>query len=83
MWFLRFMVIKIINSFKEFSLTFESEEDFIKIHEQILEALTDDSNTKGVFYEQDSSSKFFPALFLKNSIIEIEKGDGKVTPVII
>jgi len=77
---LTIMTIKIISSFKEFSLSFVNEEDFKKIHEQILEALTDDSNTKGVFYEQENSSKFFPALFLKSSVIEIEKGDSKLAP---
>lgn len=73
------MVIKIISSFKEFSLNFSNEEDFIKIHEQITEALTDDSNTKGAFYEKDKSSQFFPALLLKNSVIEIDKGESSVT----
>lgn len=77
------MVIKIISSFKEFTLSFENEEEFVKIHEQILEALTDDSNIKGVYYEQENSSQFFPALFLKNAVIEIDKGDRKVSPVII
>lgn len=77
------MVIKIISSLKEFTLSFENEEEFVKIHEQILEALTDDSNTKGVFYEKESTSQFFPALFLKNTVIEIDKGEKKVSPVII
>lgn len=82
MWCMNIMTIKIISSFKEFTLSFESEEAFIKIHEQVLEALTDDSNTKGVFYEQNTSSQFFPALFLKSSVIEIDKGDKKDAVVI-
>ena len=76
------MVIKIISSFKEFILSFESEAEFIKIHEQLLEALTDDSNTKGVYFEHDNTSKFFPALFLKSAVVEIDKGDNKVTSII-
>jgi len=76
------MVIKIISSFKEFILNFESEVEFIKIHEQILEALTDDSNTKGVYYEHENTSKFFPALFLKSTVVEIDKGDNKVMPIV-
>jgi len=55
---------------------------FIKIHEQILEALTDDSNTKGVYYEHENTSKFFPALFLKSTVVEIDKGDNKVMPIV-
>ncbi|GEM_PF-6985807 len=78
----KIMVIKIISSFREFILSFENEDDFKKIHEQILETLTDDSNTKGVYYEQEEFSQFFPALFLKSSVIQIERSDRKLTPVI-
>lgn len=77
------MVIKIISSFKEFTLSFESEADFKEKHEQIVEALTDESNTKGVYYEQEKSSSFFPALFLKNAVIEIQKTTNGVSPVFL
>ncbi|WP_312079489.1 hypothetical protein [Chryseobacterium sp.] len=76
------MTIKIISSFKEFILEFKNEEDFTKVHEQILEAVTDDANVKGVFYEDDGKSNFFPALFLKQSVIEIVKAPTSSSAII-
>lgn len=77
------MTIRIISSFKEFTLNFENEEDFKKVHKQILEALTDDANIKGLFYEEEAGSKFFPGLFLKHSVIEIANGNGEIKSAMI
>lgn len=67
------MKIKIINGTQEFNLYFDSKEDLQKVHAQIVEALTDSSNTKGARYTRDGDSKLFPSLFLKNSVIEIDE----------
>lgn len=51
------------------------ERRFQKIHERVLEALTNDSDTKGMYFDQENSSQFFPVLLLKSSVIQIERGD--------
>ena len=77
------MIIRIRSSVQVFALTFENDEEFKKIHHQIVEALTDSNNTKGVNYEKDGIVRMFPALLLKNSIIEIDKDSETDVSVIV
>ncbi len=65
------MKIEIKTPIEKTTLEFENAEYFKKIHEEITEALTDDLNVKGVYYEKDGSGTMFPALLLKNSIITV------------
>ncbi|WP_294216777.1 hypothetical protein [uncultured Chryseobacterium sp.] len=67
------MKIEIKTPAEKFTLEFENEEAFRKIHDEITEALTDDMNVRGVFYDKGDISMMFPALLLKNSIITIYK----------
>lgn len=67
------MKIEIKTLIEKITLEFEDEEYFRKIHSEITEALLDDLNIKGVFYENDGSGLMLPALLLKNSIISIQK----------
>lgn len=71
------MMIRIRSVIQVFALRFDTDEEFKKVHLQIVEALTDDTNTKGVHYEKGEISQMFPALMLKNSVIEIDKDENK------
>lgn len=68
------MKIEIKTPIEKTTLEFENEEYFKKIHAEITEALTDDLNVKGVYYEKEGSGTMFPALLLKNSIITVHTG---------
>ncbi len=67
------MKIEIKAPAEKFTLEFEDEETFKKIHNEITEALIDDMNIRGVFYDKGDISMMFPALLLKNSVIIIHK----------
>ncbi|WP_294203801.1 MULTISPECIES: hypothetical protein [Chryseobacterium] len=65
------MKIEIKTPIEKVTLEFDNEEYFKKIHMEITEALTDDLNIKGIYFEKDGSGTMFPALLLKNSIITV------------
>jgi hypothetical protein len=65
------MKIEIKTPIEKVTLEFDSPEYFKKIHEEITEAITDELNIKGVYYEKEDSGTMFPALLLKNSIITV------------
>ncbi|KQM41681.1 hypothetical protein [Chryseobacterium sp. Leaf201] len=67
------MKIEIKTLIEKITLEFDNEEYFRKIHAEITEALLDDLNVKGVYYEKGNSGIMLPALLLKNSIISIQK----------
>ncbi|WP_294334114.1 hypothetical protein [uncultured Chryseobacterium sp.] len=65
------MKIEIKTPIEKTTLEFDNEEYFKKIHAEIIEAITDDLNIKGVYYEKEGSGTMFPALLLKNSLITV------------
>ncbi len=65
------MKIEIKTPLEKIILEFENIEYFKKIHSEITEAITDDANVKGMYYEKNGSGTMLPALLLKNSIITI------------
>lgn len=65
------MKIEIKTPIEKTTLEFDNEEYFKKIHAEIIEAITDDLNIKGVYYEREGSGTMFPALLLKNSLITV------------
>lgn len=65
------MKIEIKTPIEKTTLEFDNEEYFKKIHAEIIEAITDDLNVKGVYYEREGSGTMFPALLLKNSLITV------------
>ncbi len=67
------MKIEIKTPIEKTTLEFDNEEYFKKIHAEIIEAITDDLNIKGVYYEKEGSGTMFPALLLKNSLITVHK----------
>ncbi|MCJ8155196.1 hypothetical protein MKJ01_15620 [Chryseobacterium sp. SSA4.19] len=67
------MKIEIKTVMEKITLEFDNEEYFRKIHFEITEALLDDLNVKGVFYEKGNMGLMIPALLLKNSIISVHK----------
>jgi len=67
------MKIEIKTLIEKITLEFDNEEYFRKIHAEITEALLDDLNVKGMYYEKGNSGIMLPALLLKNSIISIQK----------
>lgn len=74
------MKIEIKTPIEKTTLEFENEEYFKKIHAEIIEAITDDLNIKGVYFEKDGSGTMFPALLLKNSIIIVHTGTTVSSP---
>ncbi len=74
------MKIEIKTPIEKITLEFGDEEYFRKIHSEITEALLDDLNVKGVFYEKDGVGLMLPALLLKNSIISLQKGSDPSSP---
>lgn len=67
------MKIEIKTLIEKITLEFDNEEYFRKIHAEITEALLDDLNVKGMYYEKGNSGIMLPALLLKNSIISVQK----------
>lgn len=65
------MKIEIKTPIEKTTLEFDNEEYFKKIHAEIIEAITDDLNIKGVYYEREGSGTMFPSLLLKNSLITV------------
>lgn len=79
------MKIEIKTPLEKLTLEFESVEYFKKIHSEITEAITDDANVKGMYYEKDGSGMMLPALLLKNSIITIytEPDSSSASPFLL
>lgn len=66
------MNIIIRTSIKEFILDFDNKEKLLEFYDEIKVLLMDPTNTTCVKYQQGEFIQLFPAMLIKNSVIEIK-----------
>lgn len=65
------MKIRITTAFKTYLLKSEDEVSFERLKKLLMEGVTDEHNRQAIYWNQDNKTYVFPALLLKNSVIEI------------